>query len=205
MLNPELTDDIKFTDVTFRYGTRTTVFEKLSLFIKKGQSTAIAGESGSGKSTLMSLLQNLYPVKEGQISIGDYNIQYIDTKSLRRVIGVVPQNIDLFAGSIIENIAIGEAEPDMEKLLFLCRLTGVNDFIEKLPATYNTVLSEHGTNLSGGQKQRLAIVRALYRNPEILILDEATSSLDPASEEKIQKRSIGLSSQAKQSLLSLTG
>ncbi|MBN8786974.1 MAG: peptidase domain-containing ABC transporter [Terrimonas sp.] len=187
MLKPELTGDIKFTDVTFRYGTRTTVFEKLSLFIKKGQSTAIAGESGSGKSTLMSLLQNLYPVKEGQISIGDYNIQYIDTKSLRRVIGVVPQNIDLFAGSIIENIAIGEAEPDMEKLLFLCRLTGVNDFIEKLPATYNTVLSEHGTNLSGGQKQRLAIVRALYRNPEILILDEATSSLDPASEEKIQQ------------------
>ncbi|MFT4016358.1 MAG: peptidase domain-containing ABC transporter [Agriterribacter sp.] len=187
MLKPELTGDIKFTDVTFRYGTRTTVFEKLSLFIKKGQSTAIAGESGSGKSTLMSLLQNLYPVKEGQISIGDYNIQYIDTKSLRRVIGVVPQNIDLFAGTIIENITIGEAEPDMEKLLFLCRLTGVNDFIEKLPATYNAVLSEHGTNLSGGQKQRLAIVRALYRNPEILILDEATSSLDPASEEKIQQ------------------
>lgn len=187
MLKPELTGDIKFTDVTFRYGTRTMVFEKLSLFIKKGESTAIVGESGSGKSTLMSLLQNLYPVKEGQISIGDYDIQYIHTKSLRKVIGVVPQNIDLFAGTIIENIAIGEAEPDMEKILFLCRLTEVNDFIEKLPAAYNTVLSEHGTNLSGGQKQRLAIVRALYRNPEILILDEATSSLDPASEEKIRQ------------------
>ncbi|MCC6289170.1 MAG: peptidase domain-containing ABC transporter [Chitinophagaceae bacterium] len=186
MLTPELIGDIKFIDVAFKYGSRTKVFDKLNLTIQKGKCTAIVGESGSGKSTLMSLLQNLYPVKEGNINIGSFNIQYLDLKSLRKLISTVPQNIDLFAGTIIENIAIGDAEPDIQKILFLCQLTGVNEFIEKLPANYNTLLSEQGVNLSGGQKQRLAIVRALYRNPEILILDEATSSLDPANEEKIQ-------------------
>lgn len=186
VLTRDLIGDIDFNNVTFRYGTRTIVFENLNLKIEKGKSTAIVGESGSGKSTLMSLLQNLYPLKEGHITIGGLDLQYINNKSLRQMIGVVPQHIDLFAGTIIENIAIGEYDPDMQKILMLSQLTGINEFIEKLPNTYNTILSEHGVNLSGGQRQRLAIVRALYRNPEILILDEATSSLDPTSEQQIQ-------------------
>lgn len=186
VLTKDLIGDIDFNNVTFRYGTRTIVFENLNLKIEKGKSTAIVGESGSGKSTLMSLLQNLYPLKEGHITIGGLDLQYISNKSLRQIIGVVPQHIDLFAGTIIENIAIGEYEPDMQKILMLSKLTGINEFIERLPNTYNTILSEHGVNLSGGQRQRLAIVRALYRNPEILILDEATSSLDPTSEQQIQ-------------------
>jgi len=186
-LTRDLIGDISFNDIHFRYGTRETVFAGLNMVVKKGKSTAIVGESGCGKSTLLSILQNIYPIQNGNILIGSTDIKYITNNSLRKMISVVPQQIDLFSGTIIENIAVGEYEPDVQRVLGICHLLGINEFIEKLPNNYATHVSEQGTNFSGGQKQRIAIARALYRDPEILILDEATSSLDPASEKKVQQ------------------
>lgn len=185
-LMPEMTGDITFENVKFRYGTRVDVFESLNIRMKKGEITAIAGESGSGKSTLVSLIQNIYPLQNGHIRIGQFDILHFTQKSLRKVISVVPQKIDLFAGNVIDNIAVGEINPDMHKVLSVCEKLGMTHFIESLPNGFRTWLGENGSNLSGGQKQRIAIARALYRDPEILILDEATSSLDSVAEQFVQ-------------------
>jgi ATP-binding cassette, subfamily C, bacteriocin exporter len=196
-LVPEMVQDISFSNVNFRYGSRVIVFQNLSLQIPKGKVTAIVGESGSGKSTLMAILQNLYPLQSGSVAIGQYDLKYIENNSLRSLIGVVPQKIDLFAGNVIENIAVGDYQPDTKKIIALCTALGIMDFIEKLPNNFNTYLGENGATLSGGQKQRIAIARALYKDPEILILDEATSSLDSASEQYVQRMIDILRSQQK--------
>lgn len=189
--------DIAFKNVNFRYGTRVEVFNGFNLHIKKGNITAIVGESGSGKSTLISLLQNMYPLQSGTISIGDFNLQYIENASLRQLVSVVPQKIDLFAGNVIDNIAVGEFQPNMERILSICKSIGILEFIETLPNGFNTYLGENGASLSGGQKQRIAIARALYKQPEILVLDEATSSLDSTAENFIQRTIQNLRDQQK--------
>jgi len=193
--------DIYFKNVAFRYGTRVEVFKKLNLVIPRGKITAIVGESGSGKSTLISLLQNLYPVQKGTISIGEVDLKYTDNTSLRNIISVVPQKIDLFAGNVIENIAVGEFAPEMERVIHICKSIGILDFIENLPNGFNTYLGENGATLSGGQKQRIAIARALYKEPEVLVLDEATSSLDSSSEIFVQKAITNLRSENKTIIL----
>jgi len=185
-LRKDLLGDIRFENISFSYGTRVDVFEKFDLNIIKGQLTAIIGESGSGKTTLAALVQKLYTLNEGSIYIGQHNIDYFNNESLRQIVASVPQKLDLFAGNVVENIAVGEFSPDMEKIIDVCNQLGILKFIEALPNGFNSYLGENGASLSGGQKQRLAIARALYRNPEVLILDEATSSLDSESESFVQ-------------------
>jgi len=186
-LKPEAVDNINFREVSFRYGTRVQVFEKLNLTLEAGKVNAIVGESGCGKTTLAALLQNIYPLQSGSIYLGNRNINLFTNESLRRKIAIVPQRVDLFSGNVIDNIALGEFYPDMERLINVCEQLGITSFIEHLPNGFQTYLGENGASLSGGQKQRIAIARALYREPEILILDEATSSLDTVAEAFVQK------------------
>ena len=186
-LKPELIGDISFENVKFRYGTRTEVFESMNMTIKKGEVTAIVGESGSGKTTLISLLQNLYDLQGGHIRTAGYDLRHFSNSSVRRCISVVPQKIDLFAGSVTENIAAGIFDPDMDRIMDVCSSLGMIRFVEELPHGFNTYIGENGTTLSGGQRQLIAIARALYRDPEVLIMDEATSSLDSVAENNVKR------------------
>lgn len=196
-LKKEEVGDIAFKNVSFRYGSRAHVFEGINLIFPKGKISGVVGESGSGKSTLVALLQNLYPLQSGQIYIGNHNINYIKNASLRQLVSVVPQRIDLFAGNILENIALGDYQPDMQRIVKICNKLGMMDFIETLPNGFGTFLGENGAALSGGQKQRIAIARALYREPAILILDEATASLDPDSEQFVRNTVRSLAKEGK--------
>lgn len=186
-LTREKVGDIEFRGVSFSYGTRAEVFNHFSFRIKKGEITAVVGESGSGKTTLVALIQKLYPITGGHISLGDYNVEHVSAESLRKLIGVVPQRLDLFTGTLIENIAVGEFTPDLARIVEICRSLGMLPFVEKLPGGFNSWIGENGATLSGGEKQRIAIARALYRDPEILLFDEATSSLDNESESYVQE------------------
>lgn len=175
------TGNIVFDQVGFRYGSRQTVFNDLSFQVAAGSCIGIAGESGSGKSTLLHLLLRLYPLQHGQIHIGDIDINDLSLTEVREKIAVVPQETDILSGTILENICLNKMV-DIDFVIQLSQQVGLDDFIRTLPDGYHTVLQEQGSDLSGGQKQKIGIVRALYRRPSILLLDEATASLDTISE-----------------------
>lgn len=196
-LESNMIGNIIFKDVNFRYGSRRQVFESLNLTITQKITTAIVGESGSGKTTLISLLQHIYPIQTGQIHIGDYDIAQITNESLRKRVGVVPQQIELFDGSIAENIAVGDIQPNMKQIVDITQELGLKEFIENLPKGYMTPVGEHGVSLSGGERQRIAIARTIYKNPDIIIFDEATSSLDSISEQYVKRALSRLSSSGK--------
>lgn len=187
ILEREHFTEIIFENVSFRYGTRLDVFENFNATIKANAITAIVGESGSGKTTLFALLQNLYPITEGKITIGGYDVRNIDVQSLRSFVSIVPQQVNLFSGTILENIALGDSIPNVQRVYDISKELGITDFVEKLPYGFDTQVGENGATLSGGQKQRIAIARALYKDPQLLLLDEATSALDTASEQVVKQ------------------
>lgn len=179
--------NISFKQVSFAYGTRADIFENFSIEFPIGKFSAIVGESGGGKTSIFALIQNLYPIQSGKISLGNFSIEEIDPGKIRKLISIVPQQVNLFSGNILENIALGEPDMNIKKIVEICQKLGISSFAENLPNGYQTEIGENGAMLSGGQKQRIALARAIYRDPEILLLDEATASLDSESEKQIQE------------------
>ena len=178
-------EDIELENITFRYGSRAPVLKNINIKIPKGKKVALVGESGSGKTTVSKLLLKYYTPEEGKIKISGYDIEELDLYALRKAIAYVPQNVELFSGSIRENIILGKENVSYEEMKTACENASCNSFIERLPAKYDTFLDEDGGGLSGGEKQRLALARALVKKSKFLILDEATSNLDFISEAKI--------------------
>jgi ATP-binding cassette subfamily B protein len=184
---PELQGDVRFESVYFRYGGEDTpyVLENISLAIKPGELIAIVGRSGSGKTTLAKLLVGFYQPSEGRLTVDGYDISVIDKEYYRQQVGYVMQSNLLFSGTIAENIACGNDEPDRRRIEDVAKKADAHAFISKMPQGYQQIVGERGTGLSGGQIQRLCIARALYRDPRLLVLDEATSALDSQSESNI--------------------
>ncbi|MBD1875757.1 ABC transporter ATP-binding protein [Nodosilinea sp. FACHB-131] len=184
---PKVTGRVEYRNVTFGYETDEPVLRNLDLLALPGEKIALVGSSGAGKSTLVNLLPRFYDPQAGQIFIDDVDVATVTLRSLRRQIGIVPQETTLFSGTIAQNIAFGQKDFDIEAVEAAARIANAHDFISQFSQGYYTWMGERGVNLSGGQRQRVAIARAVLLNPRILILDEATSALDAESEALVQE------------------
>ena len=186
---PDLRGDIRFEDMYFRYGGKETpyVLENINFEMKAGEVVAIVGQSGSGKTTLAKLLVGFYPPTEGKIYVDGYDLNLVDKEYYRAQIGYVMQNNLLFSGTIADNIALGDENPDRRRVIETAKMSDAHGFISNMPLGYEQIVGERGVGLSGGQMQRICIARALYNDPRLLILDEATSALDTQSESNIMK------------------
>ena len=183
----KLEKNIELRDVSFSYVDNFNVLNNVNLTINAGQTTAIVGSTGSGKSTLIKLLLRLYEINNGSISYDSNSLKEIELSSLREKIGLVSQDVFLFEGSVIENIAYGDLNASESEVWNAAQKSEADEFINNLPQKENTIVGERGQKLSGGQRQRISIARAILKNPEILILDEATSSVDNETEAAIQR------------------
>ena len=183
----EFKSDITFENVDFSYkDSDEKVLKNINLVAKKGETVALVGNSGGGKSTLVNLIPRFFDVTGGKITIDGIDVKNYKIKSLRKKIGIVPQETFLFGGTILENIKYANQNASVEEVVEAAKMANAHEFIEKLEQGYETEIGERGIKLSGGQKQRISIARAILENPQILILDEATSALDNESEQLVQ-------------------
>jgi len=188
MISPaQLACAIRFDNVSFRYGSRRLILKDVSFTVASGEKAAIVGPSGSGKTTVAKLMLGFYQPVQGQVWFGQVPVQDINLGALRARIGYVAQDCQLFSGTLLENITLGLPEYEIEQIAALAEQLGIAEMINQLPDRYGTMLGERGQNLSGGQKQQIALLRALIRKPDVLILDEATSHLDSVVEKRIQE------------------
>ena len=190
--NPVMTvqnGSIDFENVSFSYrqGTGEYTLKDIDLHIRSGETVGIIGGTGSGKSTLVSLISRLYDVNEGCVKVGGIDVRNYDMEVLRNQVSVVLQKNELFSGTILDNLRWGNEQATEEDCIRACTLACAADFIDQMPAKYNTKIEQGGTNVSGGQKQRLCIARALLKNPKVLILDDSTSAVDTATDARIRK------------------
>ena len=182
-----LRGDVRFYDVDFEYEPGKTVLHNVTLYAKPGQKVAFVGSTGAGKTTITNLINRFYDIADGKIRYDDININKIKKADLRRSLGVVLQDTNLFTGTVMENIRYGNLEADDEECVAAAQLAGADDFIRRLPEGYDTMLTGNGSNLSQGQRQLLAIARAAVADPPVMILDEATSSIDTHTEAIVQR------------------
>jgi ATP-binding cassette, subfamily B, bacterial len=187
VLLPPVTGKVEYREVSFHYSTDQPVLNRLSLMAYPGEAIALVGASGAGKTTLVNLLPRFYDPQAGQVLIDGTDVRDVTLPSLRRQIGIVPQETTLFSGTIAQNIAFGQKEFDLEAVETAAKVANAHQFISQFSNGYHAWVGERGVNLSGGQRQRIAIARAVLLNPRILILDEATSALDSESESLVQE------------------
>ncbi len=183
---PPIKGEIKFQQVSFAYEPGAEVLHDIDFTVNPGETVAIAGRTGAGKSSLASLIARFYEVNKGEVLVDGYNVASVTQQSLRRQIGIVPQDPFLFSGTIEDNIRYGRLEASHEEVIEAAKAAGAHDFITRLEHGYDTQVGERGGNLSAGQRQLVCLARAILANPPILILDEATSSVDTNTERIMQ-------------------